>query len=396
MQLSTPGAPHLTYCTNIHAGESWTEVRASLSEHVLAVKAKVAPDRPFGVGLRLSAAAAGELCEPSVLEELRAFLAANGLYVFTINGFPYGSFHGMAIKERVYLPDWLEDERLSYTDRLALLLAEILPADADLEGSVSTVPGAFKPRIRSPADEEAMAARLLRHVALLHRIRERTGKTIALALEPEPFCHLETIAETVAFFERHVFAGRLPGLPAHESEATLRRHIGVCFDACHMAVEYEEPAAALGALDAAGIRVAKIQISAGLEVALSGADTEALDELRAFADAVYLHQVVERGATGLTRYLDLPDALAAAAERGAPCEWRIHFHVPIFLETLGRFRSTQRYLCELLDLVREAPRARHLEVETYTWDVLPEEHRQQSVSAAVARELRFVLDRLAR
>lgn len=402
MRLSAPGQPHLTYCTNIHPGETWAEVRANLERYVLAVKVRVAPDRQFGVGLRLSARAAESLAEPRELDAFREFLDRHGLYVFTINGFPYGAFHGTRVKEAVYLPDWLDEARLVYTDGLARLLAAILPADPDLEGSVSTVPGAFRSRVRDDADAARVAELILRHAATLHRIREETGRIITLALEPEPCCYLETVAETVAFFERWLFSGsavarlaELRGLARAESEAFLRRHVGVCFDACHMAVEFEDPRAALDAFRARGIRIAKVQVSAGLKVRLDGRDASTLRALEPFAEGVYLHQVVERRAGTLTRFLDLPEALIAAAEAASGLrEWRIHFHVPLFREQLGPFLSTQDYLRDLLGLLAREPCSGHLEVETYTWEVLPPEHRREDIVTAVTRELRWVMGRL--
>jgi sugar phosphate isomerase/epimerase len=402
VKLATPGGPHLTYCTNIHPGETWAEVRANLERFVRAVKASVAPDRPFGVGLRLSAEAAATLAGPAELEAFRAFLRESDLYVFTINGFPYGVFHGTRVKEDVYLPDWLDDARLHYSDRLAELLAALLPDEPGLEGTVSTVPGAYKARVRGAADADRMAELMLRHAAGLHRLRERTGKTVSLALEPEPSCHLETVDETVRFFEGHLFGaggvatfGRLAGLGRGESEAALRRHLGVCFDACHMAVEFEDAAAGLVALRTSGIRVGKVQVSAGLRVRMDPGDRALLDALRPFAEGVYLHQVVERRAGRLVRYLDLPEALEAAARNGGGLrEWRIHFHVPLFREELGRFASTQDYLRGVLGLLRQEAHTPHLEVETYTWDVLPEAYRRESIVAAVARELRWVLAEL--
>lgn len=402
MRLSAPGQPHLTYCTNIHPGETWAEVRANLERYVLAVKVRVAPDRQFGVGLRLSARAAESLAEPRELDAFREFLDRHGLYVFTINGFPYGAFHGTRVKEAVYLPDWLDEARLVYTDGLARLLAAILPADPDLEGSVSTVPGAFRSRVRDDADAARMAELILRHAATLHRIREETGRIITLALEPEPCCYLETVAETVAFFERWLLSrsavarlAELRGLGRAESEAFLRRHVGVCFDACHMAVEFEDPRAALDAFRARGIRIAKVQVSAGLKVRLDGRDASTLRALEPFAEGVYLHQVVERRAGTLTRFLDLPEALIAAAEAASGLrEWRIHFHVPLFREQLGPFLNTQDYLRDLLGLLAREPCSGHLEVETYTWEVLPPEHRREDIVTAVTRELRWVMERL--
>ena len=389
--------PHLTYCTNIHPGESWLEVRDNLERYLVPVRERVAPGRPFGVGLRLSAESARALADPSALDELRSFLRAHELYVFTINGFPYGPFHGRPVKEQVYLPDWLDPERLAYTDRLADVLAALLPEG--IEGSISTVPGAFAPRVRDDADQARMARALLDHVAHLVLLRESTGRRVALALEPEPCCFLETIAETVAFFERHLHSASAAahvsdaaGLSRADADAAIREHLGVCLDACHLAVEFEEPEQVLGALAAAGIRVPKVQVTAGLRAVLHEGDGAMLDALAAFADDVYLHQVVERRDDGtLTRHLDLPQALAAAREsagRGTR-EWRVHFHVPVFRERYGAFDGTQGYVAELLRLVRERAVSEHFEVETYTWDVLPEEFRREGIVGGIVRELEW-------
>lgn len=405
------GSAHLTYCTNIHPGESWGEVRANLERHVVRVKAQIAPDVPFGVGLRLSARAATELLEGDALAELRAWLEARGLYVFTINGFPHGRFHGARVKENVYLPDWLEDERVRYTEDLARILAALLPGPevGVASGSVSTVPGAFRPRATSPDARRRMADNMFRAARALARLEDTTGKRMQIAFEPEPYCHFETTPETVAFFEEELFArsalarfATWGGTDAAGAERWVRRHLGVCFDACHMAVEFEDAREGPRRLAAAGVDVAKVQLSAGLEAVVHPGAHETLGALERFADAVYFHQVVERrpargAATGdepLVRYLDLPEALAAlrAEGEGEPRTWRVHFHVPLFLERLGVFANTQPYLRDLLALQREAPISQHLEVETYTWDVLPEAYRREDVVTAVARELTWVLE----
>jgi sugar phosphate isomerase/epimerase len=394
------GAGHLTYCTNIHPGESWPEVRDTLRLRVTAVKDRISPDRPFGVGLRLSARAAEALRDEAAFAELRDLLAAADLYVFTINGFPYGPFHRTRVKEEVYLPDWRDEARLGYTNLLADLLAALLPDEEGLDGSVSTVPGAFKPNAATPEAVARMAALMVDHAAHLVTLRERSGRTIALALEPEPCCFLETIEETAAFFEGHLFSaaavdrlGKATGLAPAAAEAALRRHLGVCYDLCHGAVEFEDPIESLERLRGAGIGIYKVQLSAGLCIA--DVVPEAIEPLRQFDDAVYLHQVVERSENGLARFVDLPEAFAALAQSRGAREWRVHFHVPIFREDLGAFTTTQSFIETMLALHRQTPIAPHLEVETYTWDVLPERFRGEEVDAAVARELAWVLDRLS-
>lgn len=402
--MNLGGGVHLTYCSNIHPGESWAEVRANFDRHVLAVRDRLMPEGDFGIGLRLSARAAAELSAPEVLAEFRDFLRRQRLYVFTLNGFPYGTFHGARVKEDVYLPDWRSPERLRYTNQLADLLAallpEPLPGEPAVEGSVSTVPGAFKPALGGPHDVALMVEQLLQHVAHLVALRARTGRRIALALEPEPHCFLETIAEVIEFFEGELHGPAavqrmvaLTGLDAAAAAAALHAHLGICLDLCHAAVEFEDAAQGLRRLERAGIRVHKMQISAGLR--LPTLDAAALEALRRFEDAVYLHQVVEQGPGGLKRFADLPEAFASLHDGMAGREWRVHFHVPIFLDRLAPFASTQAFVREVLALQRVRPVSAHLEVETYTWSVLPEPFRSGSVSEAVARELAWVRTELA-
>jgi len=399
MQLTAVADPgrdlgHLTYCTNIHAGETLEEVMASLARHLPAVKALVAGAQPFGVGLRLGYAAANSLREAAAMARLKRFLAEGGYYVFTINGFPYGAFHGRAVKEDAYKPDWSDPARLAYTDLLADILGELLPAGQD--GSVSTVPCTFKPWAEGRL--AAISEHLIRHVSHLVGITARTGQTISLALEPEPCCYLETIEETTAFFKERLFSrdgvGRLAaltGLPTALAEAAMRRHIGVCYDVCHAAVEFEDPLASIARLRAAGILIGKLQLSSALKVAKL--DAESARHLAAFAEPVYLHQAVQRSNGSLARFVDLPQALAAGgAVAGA--ELRVHFHVPLFLEQMEHFGTTQAFLAEILALHRAAPISRHLEVETYTWDVLPPSYRSADLSSAIARELNWVKARL--
>lgn len=388
---------HLTYCTNIHAGESWHEVFRNVRTHVLAVKSRVAPDEPFGVGLRLSARAARELGEPEQLEAFKDFLARHALYVFTINGFPYGPFHAEPVKAAVYRPDWREAERARYTAELGRVLAALLPEG--MPGSISTVPGAFKRDVDGAEQLARIAHQLLEQALILTELERERGREIALALEPEPCCLLETTRETLGFFERQLLSlearhwlARRAGVGIAEAEALIRRHLGVCLDTCHAAIEFEEADDTLDLLRGAGIRIPKIQLSTGLR--LPEPSPEALQALRAYDEPVYLHQVVARTQSGdLLRFEDLPDALSSQQARAA-AEWRVHFHVPLYRSDLGAFTNTQAFLARVLARHAEEPFTQGLEVETYTWDVLPAEQRAQGVVASIARELEWVTRQL--
>jgi hypothetical protein len=340
---------HLTYCTNIHPAVGWEAVLESLRAHAPALKARLAPDAPFGIGLRLSGAESSELLAGSRLADFRAWLDAEGLYVFTINGFPHGTFHGQPVKADVHAPDWRTEERVAYTLRLAEILSALLPDGVD--GTISTNPLSYGAWL----DASGLAEATRKMVRVGAELR---GTRIALAIEPEADGALATVTDLIEWWP-------------DDLDAT------VCFDACHSAVAYEEPEAALDALDAAGIRVGKAQLSAALTVPAT-----AHAELRAFADPIYLHQVTERG-SGRT-WPDLPEALAA---NGGGDEWRVHFHVPIFVERYGALESTQDHLRRCIERVQTS----HLEIETYTWDVLPAGLKASSVDS-IAREYEWVLD----
>lgn len=397
------GLGHLTYCTNVHPGEAWPQVLDALRKHLPAMKAEICPEQPMGVGLRLAAQAADALGKPTALAELRELLAKQ-FYVFTINGFPYGQFHGTRVKTAVYRPDWREPARLTYSRQLADILAQLLPDE--VTGSISTLPGTYRPWLESSENPDRefgrMADHLLQHAAYLHVLQRSTGKEICLALEPEPFCLLETAADAVHFFNNHLFSqaacrrlGELCGCDLSAAEAMARRHLGICLDVCHQAVMFEDPVVAVKTLQAAGIRIAKLQLSAALRI--TPADAAQRAALSDFDDPVYLHQTLVQDPTQgdgtLQGYADLEQALASAPS-DAEQHWRCHFHVPVFLRELGPFASTQDELAALLRHHREQPICPHLEVETYTWEVLPARYRDSDVASALARELRWVIEQL--
>jgi sugar phosphate isomerase/epimerase len=388
---------HLTYCLNIHPGESWAENFAAIREKVTAVKARVAPDEWFGLGLRIAHQAAEELTASADLRaEALALFHEHQLYPFSINGFPYGRFHAGPVKENVYAPDWRTPERLHYTIQLADLLAGWLPAGID--GSISTVPGSFKPWITTEADTEKMVDHLAAVVAHLVALREDTGREIHLGLEPEPDCFLETTDETVAFFEDTLFTAgaaevaRLLKCYRSDAEAMVRRHLGVCFDTCHVALQFEDPAASLRAYRDAGIRISKVQLSAALQAA---ATPETCAALAPFAEPVYLHQVKGHAASGAQfAWFDLPTALEEIPGFTDLDEVRVHFHVPLFFTGNGPIGSTAGTLTPEFFQELRAGACPHLEIETYTFDVLPPEVHPGEIAESIAHEYAWVLGRL--
>ncbi len=377
---------HLAYCTNVHRGETWAETFAALEQHTLRVKERVQPQGRYAVGLRLSDQASRELSNPQTLVKFQRWLDQHDCYVFTINGFPFGQFHGTRVKENVYRPDWTDPRRLEYTTRLFDLLSQLVPPG--LEGSVSTSPGSFKDFITVPEQERAMHDNFWRCVEHIAALSERSNRQLHLGVEPEPFGWFENTAETLRFFEQM--------RDEHPGDARLERHLGVNYDACHFAIEFEDPAQTVAKFQKHGIRLSKIHLSNALRLHPTAA---ALQQLAAFAEDVYLHQVIARTADGsLTRFRDLMPALNSPLGQSPALdsEWRVHFHVPLHWQPTGELNTTADHVLGLLKLLEAQPHlCSHLEMETYTWAVLPEPWRSRDVVDQLVGEYDWTLRQLA-
>jgi len=396
VQVDRAGAFHLTYCTNIHAAEGWTAVNANVERFAPALKERLSPSSPFGVGLRLSARDARELLQDGRLDAFRRFLDDRGLYVALINGFPHGSFHRTPVKADVYAPDWRDEERVRYTLDLVTILSRLLPDD--LDGGLSTAPLSYKPWVPD-LDSRPFTRNVVRIAEALTRARQEHGTLMHLDIEPEPDCLIETSDEFLEFFNGTLMQDGGPMLAAslgcsvETARGHLREHVRICVDCCHFAVEYEDPIAALERVRASDVQVGRVQLSSAIRVVFPHDETacaEMIERLRRFADTTYLHQVIERRGTTLSHFPDLDVALdRSESPRGA--EWRIHFHVPLFTSDYDGLASTQDYVRQVLALARTTGFARHFEIETYTWDVLPPGLKIDLLES-IEREYRWVLE----
>jgi sugar phosphate isomerase/epimerase len=395
---------HLSYCSNVHPAEDVDGMLAQLAQFAGPVRRATGADS-LGLGLWVPARAAHDLARsPVTVEQLRSALAAQHLEVVTLNGFPYGGFHAPVVKKKVYRPDWTEPDRLTYTLDLARVLAGLLPDDVEV-GTISTLPFGWRD-IRggsgdgvaateggragsgggwSEASTEA-ALGALRHLATeLEALQGRTGRTIRVGLEPEPGCIVERTSQ----------AAELLGGVAPE-------WVGVCLDACHLAVQFEDPEAAVATLAAAGVPVVKAQVSTALRVADPGSEA-ARAALASYVEPRFLHQTRERLASGAEGEVVGTDDLDEALDGGLPGdgEWRVHFHAPVHWSGRGAggVETTQPELRQTLDVLMGGPEplTTHLDVETYTWTVLPPSQRPDGPAGVVdglARELLWTRDRL--
>lgn len=378
---------HLTFCTNIYPGENWMAHFAVLKDSFPVLKAQLSPDAPMGIGLRLSNLASIELLEENHLEVFKQWLTQEGGYVFTMNGFPYGGFHHTRVKDQVHAPDWTTEERVEYTLRLAKIISQLLPDDVD--GGISTSPLSYKPWFTAAeARKDATAnatANIIKVAEGLHHIHSQSGKMIHLDIEPEPDGFLESGPEFIDWYQNVL-------LPAGNDEDMIKKHVRLCYDVCHFAIGYEPHTAIINELQQKGIQIGKIQISAALKAKLPVSLSErnlVLDQLGRFDEPTYLHQVIARKNDGsLIRYPDLKEALAES-DNIAVEEWRAHFHVPIFVEDMGLIQSTQSDITEVLKLQKNNPFTAHLEVETYTWEVLPTALKAP-LNDSIIRELAWV------
>ena len=395
---------HLTYCTNIHPGESWQETFDNLKKYIPYIKEELALGQSFGIGLRLSNEASLVLQKPGELKTLKAWLEENNCYVFTMNGFPYGGFHGQVVKDDVHTPDWTTKDRRDYTIRLFEILAELLPEK--MEGGISTSPLSYRFWFNNQQELDRAITKSTTHlaqvVAKLIEIKQKTGKVLHLDIEPEPDGILENTAEMLAYFKDWLIPMGTRDLmdtlamSREDAESAIKEHIRLCYDVCHFALVYEKPEDVFNAMKAAGIKIGKIQISAALKLTIPESIEEKAairNTLLPFAESTYLHQVIGKDQNDkLESFRDLDQALEALDQTDHN-EWRIHFHVPVFLSDYGKVSSTQSDILELLNFLKKEKITDHLEVETYTWDVLPE-GMNIDIQSSIIRELSWVADNL--
>ncbi len=356
----------LSYCTNVHPGRSVAEVEAGLDRYAVAVRDRLG--RPLAAGLWFARPVVTELlATPDGVKRFADGVQRRGLTCYTLNAFPFGDFHSARVKENVYLPDWSTDERLLYTNQCAEVLAGLLTDGED--GSISTLPLGFKGFSHPPDFLDQSARQLARAAVALAQLRKRTGKHIRLAVEPEPLCVLETTAEAIDFFRR---------LAHHADRAgqgdAVRAHVGLCFDVCHQAVEFEDIELSIRELDEVEIRINKVHLSCAVELEKPATNAEGRAALRHYIEPRYLHQTTARDGFGVViRETDLNEAFIAnpSLDFANAHAWRVHFHVPVDAHRLGPLGTTRPALIQALTAVATLNYAPHLEVETYTWEVLP-------------------------
>src|SRR3954447_11517537 len=389
---------HLSYSTLVHPSDNWELMSHSLRTYVPQVKARVSPNQSFGLSLRLAAPSAEALVnDSSARAALKRFLEENDLYLYTVNAFPYGAFKDTIVKEQVYEPDWRSEERTQYTINVAEILADVVPES--IQPSIQSAPLGFKPNVTSKAVIDSYTEHVMRVAAHLIKLEERTGRTVTLALEPEPFCFLETTNETVDYFTNHLYTGKsaemlakFAGIPIADAILAQRKFVGTVFDICHQAVVYEDIATSLQKLVDAGIPIFKLQEAAAMRV--PNVTQKIVDTLKRYAKTIYLTQTVEKKDGKLNRFLNLEDAFKAWESNPGPREWRTHFHVPVFLDDLGEFGTTRFAIEDALKFHKQKPLSRQLEIETYTWDVLPDHLKTGDIVDYVSREIEWVKGQL--
>ena len=393
--MNTPYG-HLTYCSNIHPGEKWEDHFKSLRDNLPFIKSKLSPDQPFGLGLRVANEASIALSQPENLAEFKKWLHAENIYVFVINGFPFGGFHNTVVKDQVHAPDWTTTDRKDYTIRLFRILSELLPADMD--GGVSTPPLSYAPWWPTETEKlfatEKATGNMLLILDELLDIKKTKGQILHLDIEPEPDGILDNINDFVNWCKASLLPTGIAYLTdkynvsEEDARNIILTHIRLCYDICHAAVGFEEPETILASLNEIGIKTGRIQISSALKVDFANESEARLNAIKAFDEPVYLHQVVAQTAENeLLHFPDLPEAIENFGDEHK--EWRVHFHVPLFIETYGLLGSTRNDIVRTLELHKKEPFTKFLEVETYTWGVLPDD-MQKPIGESIVRELEWV------
>lgn len=382
----------LSYCTNVHPGRTVDEVIDGITQYTSEVRRRL--DVPMAAGLWLARSVTDQLLASDAdLERLAQVLWQNDLACYTLNAFPYGDFHTDRVKEQVYLPDWTTVERLTYTRDCARLLSQLIPESG--EGSISTVPLGGRMNPSGPDFHARCFSNLIKLAGDLKGVYEKTGRKIRLAVEPEPMCEISSIPDDAVPLFRTLFEMA----DATGNLETVQEYIGVCFDVCHQAVVFEEVTQSIDQLEDVGVRINKIHITNAIELSNPATNEAGRNALSEYVEPRYLHQVYARTSDGrvLSR-LDLLDEVIDGPlddEFMQADAWRIHFHVPVFADSLGPLKTTRNDLKAALRRVKLLEYAPHLEVETYTWPVMPDSSTKLDLAEQITTELRSAYDLLS-
>ncbi|VBA52896.1 hypothetical protein LAUMK191_02601 [Mycobacterium attenuatum] len=365
----------LSYCSNVVAADSLQSLEHQLLSVFAPARQRAGLER-LGVGLWLPAATMARLAEDRAARaRLAAILADNGLAVVTMNAFPYGGFHGTSVKHKVYQPDWTTPERLAYTRLCAEVLSELLAGAQN--GSISTLPLGWSDPWNDAADVKARQT-LAALSDELRRIEQQTGHRIRLAVEPEPGCVIGSCRDAIGWFGRG---------------GVDTRYIGLCLDTCHLAVMGENPAEVVAGLADIGIGVVKIQASNAIAIDNLAADgvVEAFAE---FAGSPYLHQVNGVDAGGNRWFRDDLSLTDPSIPRTGSA--RVHYHVPLHLSPPAPLSNTSHVLADVMAMLgtEALPQPADVEIETYTWEVLPTSLRMGSLADDIAAEIGWLNDLL--
>ena len=393
-------AVDLSYSTNVHPAETLEELHQVLRQHVAPVMRGAFGEQPwYAVNLRLGMKQAdallahGPLPSNSALSDavlsappseacagLLETLQQLKLRVVSVNGFPIRDFHAPRVKEQVYSPPWTDGGRALYTLKIAKVLTHLMGERT--EAAVSVPTGTFKGYVDNDEVKYQCGHFLTECARELNRLERLTGKTVRLGLEPEPYTTGESLEEFVSYYQNSILPNareKYPqqlGLHSRQAEDLARKFITVNLDLCHQAVEFEDPLEDLKRLQAAGIALSGLHLSAALRLPEPARNQAAFERLMAMDEPRYLHQVVAklREGGGLARFEDLPDLQNPKRLRGKTLanfeELRCHFHVPLCAEWPGPLASTRDAIGPAARYAAGAGLTGNLVVETYTWGVL--------------------------
>ena len=419
---------HVTYCTNIHTSNNWEECCKNIKHYSVEIAKKIKQnfkyslnENYFPLGLRFSGKEVEEIQNsPFKFEFLKNLLESHNLFPSVLNAFPYGDFHRAPVKENVHQPDWFNYERVKYTINMANLLVNFVK-DKNYQDNygISTNPIGYKytyDRIREYKNfhfwhqlVQKSVYHFIEVVKYFIEIEKKTNVNLHLDIEPEPDGIIETSEEMILFFNEYLLLTGVNllsyslGISTQKAEMYIRRHINICYDICHCAVLFENSFHNLQKYGREGIKIGRIQVSSALSVLFDqnrNQNLEKLKLLKEFSKSIYLHQISENNNTSsfIKQHRDLEGTLETIlpykiAEL-SNSEWRIHFHVPIFLSHYGLLNSTQNEILNTLKYLKKNPDITSvLEIETYTWRVLPVALKID-LTASIIREYQWLIENL--
>lgn len=352
---------NLMYCSNIFKNNTQKQLFNNLNKLIKKLKSKFNKEKKFSIGLCASNKLSNELIKN--INIFSKYIKKKKINIPSLNGFSYNNFHKKITKDNIYWPDWSSIKRVNYTNNLIKLLDNINNKN---KKSISTMPISYKGWINKK-NTVYIYYKTAKNLTKVTENIIKNKSNIIISIEPEPTCLIEKSQEFINYFNNWIKP--LYKKYSINNKKNIKNIIGICYDICHFAVQFEKHEKILNNLEKENIIIGKLQISSALKInddRTKKENKQIIKNLNVFKYSSFLHQINNINKNKTKIYKDIKYSIKYL-KKNIKSEWRIHFHIPIYINKYKNFRTTNNEIKNVMQNINKKNFTGHIEIETYTY-----------------------------